>query len=114
MKNERGSILISTLLFISISAILISGLASIIRTQVTQLKEVQYTYQARSMLAMTETVVCEEIEKNSKLQKGKIVFNSGVVEIHKETESLLTLTATLDSHDYMMSSQINMKPHIDE
>lgn len=114
MKSEKGSILISTLLFISITAILISGLASIIQTQVIQLKQVQYSYQARSMLSMTETLVLDEIEKNSKLQKGKIIFNNGVVEINKRTESILILTATLDDNDYMMNSQIDIEPRNDE
>lgn len=114
MRNEKGSILISTLLFISITAILISGLASITRTQVIQLKQVQYSYQARSMISMTETVVLDEIESNSKLQAGRIVFNNGVVEITKKTESLLILTATLDDSDYMMNSQIDIEQWIDE
>lgn len=107
MENEKGSILISTLLFVSVSAVLIVGIAKVVSTQTTQLKQIQYSYEARSMISMTETILFEEFKQNLELKNGKVMFNNGEVKITKQSDKVFLLKASLDD-GYAVSKECSI------
>ena len=98
MKNENGSILISALLFISVSAIFVTGLAVIIQKQVSQLDQIQESYQVRSMLHIAESKLNQQLDQDPvSPNSGTIVFNKGRVTIEQQTDTQFELKAVLDS-----------------
>ncbi|WP_413527354.1 hypothetical protein [Marinilactibacillus psychrotolerans] len=105
MKNEEGSILISTLLFVSVTAMLIGGISRVISTQITQLNQIHYSYEARSMISMTETILTKEFEDSQKLKNGKVKFNKGEVKISKQSDKRCLLEVSLTDIKYTLTEE---------
>lgn len=98
MKKEKGNILISVLLFVSLSSVMISGIAVATRNQVVQLRQTQDSYYARSMIAMTTTILQKKAESGEILEPGQIVFTEGAVLIQRINPEEVELNAVLKNN----------------
>ncbi|WP_208558639.1 competence type IV pilus minor pilin ComGG [Marinilactibacillus kalidii] len=104
-KDEAGSILISALLFVAVSSLFLTGLASIVRTQAAQLTQIQHTYEAKSMIKLTENLLENSSKEREKSTKGIVFFENGRADWEKFSENQYNVKAILNN-DYVISSRI--------
>ncbi|MFC6463832.1 hypothetical protein ACFP65_02260 [Marinilactibacillus sp. GCM10026970] len=105
--KERGSILVSAVLFMAIAALFLTGIASLVKTQVKQLNQVQNSYEVRSMINLAEKVLIHSETEREAAQKGFIPFNEGSVEWSRVNEQVYRLKARLDNgHEFVKEFSI--------
>ncbi|WP_225743604.1 competence type IV pilus minor pilin ComGG [Marinilactibacillus sp. Marseille-P9653] len=108
--RERGSILISAVLFMAIAALLLTGIASLVKMQVKQLSQVQNSYEVRSMINLAEKVLTYSETEREAAQNGNITFNKGSVEWSRVNEQVYRLKARLDNgHELVKEISVQQK-----
>ena len=97
LANENGYLLVSTLFFLLFSGLFAQSAFQIASNQVIKLQQLTDSYQARTALNMSETILWNELENELIPLDGKVVTSLGDVFITKvkASEALkyeLTLT----------------------
>lgn len=69
---------------------------TIVRNQSYQLRQTQASYETKSMIEMTHTLLQKEWDQNDEIQYGEVIFSDGKVEVNKVNESTFQITATLN------------------
>lgn len=83
LANENGYLLVSTLFFLLFSGLFAQSMFQIASNQVIQLQQLTNSYQARTALNMSETILRNELENELIPLKGKVVTSLGDVFITK-------------------------------
>ena len=83
LANENGYLLVSTLFFLLFSGLFAQSAFQIASNQVIQLQQLTNSYQARTALNMSETILRNELENESIPLNGKVVTSLGDVFITK-------------------------------
>lgn len=99
-NNESGSILLSTMILILFLSFLIPSLALNIHHQRIQYNQMIQSYEAKTMLTMTEQLMTEKMNQKQSDQlslEGEIIFVNGSVTINETASDLYHLLAELDS-----------------
>lgn len=97
LANENGYLLVSTLFFLLFSGLFAQSAFQIASNQVIQLQQLTNSYQARTALNMSETILRNELENESIPLNGKVVTSLGdvfitKVEANENLEYELTMT----------------------
>lgn len=96
LANENGYLLVSTLFFLLFSGLFAQSAFQIASNQVIQLQQLTDSYQARTALNMSETILRNELENESIPLNGKVVTSLGDVFITKvEASEALKYELTL-------------------
>lgn len=96
LANENGYLLVSTLFFLLFSGLFAQSAFQIASNQVIQLQQLTNSYQARTALNMSETILRNELENESIPLNGKVVTSLGDVFITKvEASEALKYELTL-------------------
>lgn len=106
-KKEEGTILISVLLFLSLSALLVNSAAAVTRNHVIQLRQTQESYYARSMIELTTTLLKDEMKSEGIVEEGEVTFSDGMVLVERISEDEYEITAFLNN-DFSIKKSIKI------
>lgn len=112
--SENGSILVSAVLFMAIAAVFLTGVASLVKTQVEQLNQVQNSYEVRSMINIAEKVLTRSENERKSAQNGIITFNEGSVEWSRVNEQVYRLKGRLNNGHELVKERFIQKKMIKE
>lgn len=117
LANENGYLLVSTLFFLLFSGLFAQSAFQIASNQVIQLQQLTNSYQARTALNMSETILRNELENESIPLNGKVVTSLGdvfitKVEANENLEYELTMTLA-NGASYTKTTTIENAP-VDE
>lgn len=88
--------LLSTLLFVSFTALLLVGLSVVIRNQAYQLRLTQHAYTAKSMVEMTATILQKELDEKEAIDIESVSFTAGTVQVVNVADDHVLLSASLE------------------
>lgn len=111
-ESEEGYILISVLFVVSMTALLVSGLAIVLKNQHIQLRQMQYAYEAQSMIEISKTILEKELTKGKEVEIGTLCFNNGEVHIQKKLDGEYEFVAELSNN--VFSKKQNRKVYLEE
>ncbi|PRY82169.1 hypothetical protein [Alkalibacterium olivapovliticus] len=95
VRSESGSSLISTLLLLLFLTFLMTASATVVKNQVVQYKQTSYSYEAKALIAMTETLLLSE---GGDSYPKQILFSNGKTVIEKVSDNRYVISATLNNH----------------
>lgn len=110
IRDEQGSSLISTLLLLVFLIFLMTSATTVIRHQMLQYRQTAHSYEAKTLIEMTETILLSE--ENTK-QLKVVEFNKGRVSVERLSENTYLLQATL-TNQYTSKKRIELTPEDDE
>jgi len=111
-SNEKGSILVSVVLFMSVTSMMITGVSYLVKNQAIQFKQLQQSYEAKAAIAMSEELLMKKLEEGESVASGEIQFNSATVNIANMDQNKYEFTAQLK--DGYTLSKLVRHPVVDE
>ena len=91
--REKGGILPSIIIFVWLVLILLVGTGLSYRNQMYQLRLTKQTYEAKSMLIMSESALKKQLVSDADLAVAKVEFEEGIVTIKKISPNIYELNA---------------------
>lgn len=98
----------------AIAAVFLTGVASLVKTQVEQLNQVQNSYEVRSMINIAEKVLTRSENERKSAQNGIITFNEGSVEWSRVNEQVYRLKGRLNNGHQLVKKRFIQKKMIKE
>ncbi len=96
LKDEDGSILVSTVALLLFLSFLITTVSVILTNQVNQLNQMSMAYETKAMLQMTSRLVEDEWDKGF-LQSGQLTFSKGTVLVDRQTPESVIIRVNHES-----------------
>lgn len=93
-KDEQGSSLISTLLLLLFLTFLMTASAAVIKNQVVQYRQTGYSYEAKAMIEMTESLIARE---ESGTYPTRVTFDNGRTIVETVSDNRYTIQAKLNN-----------------
>lgn len=116
LTDESGSILISSLVFLMVISLLLSGLGMIIINESRQQEMIKDNYLAKTMIQKSYYILEERsLEDLSETSRDTVHFNHGKVLIQQVSDGYFTFTAELtNQYQYQQSNRLFNKEDLDE
>ena len=103
--NEKGAILPSIIVFVFLLVVILLGSVNIYRNQMHQLFATKESYNAKSMLLLTENELMSRLDNSEMIETGTATFQNGEVQIKKTAAHHYQLTAVTHNH-FSLKKQI--------
>lgn len=113
LKNEEGSVLISTFGLLLFLSFLITSATLVIRHQVIQFNQISTSYEAKAMIEMTEHLFLENQNKEE-IKSGVVTFSNGSVIVTEMSERVYFFKATLNNNYTSQATLILPEPLVEE
>lgn len=113
LKNEEGSVLISTFGLLLFLSFLITSATLVIRHQVIQFNQISTSYEAKAMIEMTEHLFLENQNKEE-IKSGVVTFSNGSVTVTEMSERVYLFKATLNNNYTSQATLILPEPLVEE
>lgn len=113
LKNEEGSVLISTFGLLLFLSFLITSATLVIRHQVIQFNQISTSYEAKAMIEMTEHLFLENQNKEE-IKSGVVTFSNGSVTVTEMSERVYFFKATLNNNYTSQATLILPEPLVEE
>ncbi|MCC5889652.1 MAG: hypothetical protein JJU01_03715 [Alkalibacterium sp.] len=104
--SDEGSSLMSTLLLLVFLTVIITSVTGVVKHQIHQYRQTDYSYEAKTLIEMAEVVLLEAEIKDQRFPE-KIVFSTGSVTVSRISPSIFQLEAVLHNQ-YTSKKQVSV------